>query len=90
VPAESWQRDTITVNGKDLTDTDTAMTVMWNMFGRCPVLAVPSGLTDAGLPTGLQIVGRPEDDVTVFRIAAALERRRPWLDVPERRPALGF
>jgi amidase len=89
VPAESWQKDTITVNGKHLTDTDTAMTVLWNMFGRCPVLAVPSGLTDAGLPTGLQIAGRPEDDVTVFRIAAALEQRRPWLDCPERRPALG-
>ena len=88
IPAEGWQKDTITVNGKDLTDTDTAMTVLWNMFGRCPVLAVPSGLTDGGLPTGLQIVGRPEDDVTVFRIAVALEQRRPWLDTPERRPAL--
>jgi len=88
IPADGWQKDTISVNGKALTDTDTAMTVLWNMFGRCPVLAVPSGRTDGGLPTGIQIVGRPEDDVTVFRIAAALERRRPWLDYAERRPSL--
>jgi amidase len=88
IPAEGWQKDTITVNGRALTDTDTSMTVLWNMFGRCPVLAVPSGLTDSRLPTGIQIVGRPEDDVTVFRIAAALETRRPWLDCAERRPPL--
>ncbi len=90
IPAGGWQKDTITVNGKTLTDTDTAMTVLWNMFGRCPVLAVPSGMTGTGLPTGLQVVGRVEDDVTVFRVAAALEQRRPWLDRPERRPNLAL
>ena len=90
VPADGWQKDTITVNGKTLTDTDTAMTVLWNMFGRCPVLAVPSGMTRTGLPAGLQVIGRVEDDVTVFRVAAALEKRRPWLDRPERRPNLAI
>jgi len=89
IPAAGWQKDTITLNGKQVTDTDCAMTVLWNMFGNCPVLAVPSGMTGGGLPTGIQIVGRPFDDVTVFRIGAALEQRRPWLDTPERRPALG-
>jgi Asp-tRNA(Asn)/Glu-tRNA(Gln) amidotransferase A subunit family amidase len=39
-------------------------------------------------PTGLSIVGRTFDDVTVFRIAAAHEERMPWLDMPRRRPAL--
>ncbi len=89
MPATGWQKDTFTVNGKELTDTNTAMTVLWNMFGRCPVLAVPSGLTDNRLPTGIQIIGRPLDDVMVFRIGAALEERRPWLDTKERRPGLG-
>lgn len=88
IPATGWQQDTINVNGKHLTDTQTSMTVLWNMFGNCPVLAVPSGQTDRGLPTGIQIVGRPFDDITVFRIGAALETRRPWLDAPERRPKL--
>ena len=88
MPATAWQKDTFEVDGKRLTDTQTAMTVLWNMFGRCPVLAAPSGMTDGGLPTGIQIVGRPCDDATAFRLGAALEARRPWLDSPERRPRL--
>jgi len=86
IPATGWQKDTVTVNGKQLTDTQLSMAVLWNMYNRCPVLAVPSGMTDSGLPTGIQIVGRPHDDPTVFRIANALEDRRPWLDCPTRRP----
>ena len=88
VPADNWQKQEIVVNGRRLTDSDTAMTALFNMFSRCPALAVPSGLTGAGLPTGLQIVGRPCDDIPVFRVARALERARPWLDVPARRPSL--
>ena len=87
IPATGWQKDTVMVNGKQFTDTQTSMAVLWNMYNRCPVLAVPSGMTSSGLPTGIQIVGRPYDDPTAFQIAAALEGRRPWLDCDERRPA---
>jgi Asp-tRNA(Asn)/Glu-tRNA(Gln) amidotransferase A subunit family amidase len=48
----------------------------------------PVELSRDGVPTGLSIVGRTFDDVTVFRIAAAHEERMPWLDMPRRRPAL--
>ncbi len=44
------------------------------------------GIADNGVPTGLQIVGRTFDDATTFRVGAALERERPWLNAPERRP----
>jgi aspartyl-tRNA(Asn)/glutamyl-tRNA(Gln) amidotransferase subunit A len=67
---------------------DALMTVPFNICSRCPVLAVPSGLASNGVPTGIQIVGRTFDDVAVFRIGAALERVRPWLDSPERRPRI--
>jgi aspartyl-tRNA(Asn)/glutamyl-tRNA(Gln) amidotransferase subunit A len=67
---------------------DWSLTPPFNIASRCPVLAVPSGMSDVGVPTGLQIVGRTYDDETVFRVGAALERERPWLDVPGRRPAL--
>jgi aspartyl-tRNA(Asn)/glutamyl-tRNA(Gln) amidotransferase subunit A len=63
-------------------------TPAFNIASRCPVLAVPSGFADNGVPTGIQIVGRTYDDATVFRVGAALERARPWLDAPERRPAI--
>ena len=49
----------------------------FNLTGQ-PAASVPAGFTADGLPIGLQIVGRPEDDVTVLRAAAAFERARPW------------
>jgi Asp-tRNA(Asn)/Glu-tRNA(Gln) amidotransferase A subunit family amidase len=55
------------------------MTTPFNVLAPCPVLAVPSGIAPSnGVPTGIQIVARTYDDVTAFRIGAALERTRPW------------
>lgn len=54
------------------------MTAPFNIANRCPVLAVPSGMADCGIPTGVQIVGHPFDDPTVFRVGAALETVLPW------------
>lgn len=85
VPAENWQGDMLTVQGEQITDTDTAMTALFNMFNRCPVLSVPAGITDTGLPVGIQIVGRPYDDEITFRIGSAIEECRPWA---HRRPDL--
>jgi amidase len=67
---------------------DMALTPVFNVMSRLPVLNVPSGFADNGVPTGLQIAGRSYDDVTTFRVGAALERARPWFDVPERRPVI--
>jgi len=55
-----------------------AMTYPFNMMSWCPAASVPSGFGETGMPTGLQIVGRTFDDPTVFRIAAAFEKARPW------------
>jgi amidase len=46
---------------------------IFNMMGRCPVISVPSGIGENGVPTGLQIASRAYNDVEVFRIAAAFE-----------------
>jgi len=54
------------------------MTEVFNNVAPCPALSVPAGFTKAGLPVGLQIVGRRFDDVGVLRIGRALERARPW------------
>jgi aspartyl-tRNA(Asn)/glutamyl-tRNA(Gln) amidotransferase subunit A len=61
------------------------MTAPFNIANRCPVLAVPSGMADCGIPTGVQIVGHPFDDATVFTVGAAVEAVRPWA---ARRPDL--
>lgn len=42
-----------------------------------PACTIPCGLTSAGLPIGLQIVGRMFDDATVLRAARAYETVRP-------------
>jgi Asp-tRNA(Asn)/Glu-tRNA(Gln) amidotransferase A subunit family amidase len=85
----SW-RDGVTPDGTPIpVDGSWVMTILFNMFSRCPVLAVPSGVTRSGMPTGIQIVGRTFDDVRVFRVAAALEKERTWLDWSRRRPPLG-
>jgi len=39
-----------------------------------PGLALPIGLSKAGLPLGLQIIGRAFDEETVFRVADVIER----------------
>jgi amidase len=50
------------------------MTYPFNMLSRCPVMSVPSGRAETGVPTGIQIVGRSFDDVSVFRAAEAYEK----------------
>lgn len=51
--------------------------IPWNLTGQ-PVGAVPCGLTTAGLPVGLLIIGRFREDATVLRAAAKFEAARPW------------
>jgi amidase len=68
---------------------ESLLTPVFNIASRCPVLSVPSGFADNGVPTGIQIATRTYDDATAFRVGAALERERPWLDAPERRPRIG-
>jgi len=54
-------------------------TAVFNLSGN-PVASVPCGFTADGLPIGLQVVGRLEDEVTVLRASAAFEEVRPWAD----------
>ncbi|MEX2296986.1 MAG: amidase [Dongiaceae bacterium] len=82
-----WEK--MQVAGRTIdTDYDWPLTYPFNMLGRLPVLAVPAGIGRDGLPVGIQIVARAFDDTRCFRVAAALERVRPWLDTPTRRPKL--
>jgi Asp-tRNA(Asn)/Glu-tRNA(Gln) amidotransferase A subunit family amidase len=89
LPAEYDPGQPVAVNGRPSVDwMDVLMTLPFNIASRCPVISVPSGLSRDGVPTGLSVVGKTYDDITVFRIAAAHEERMPWLDAPARRPGL--
>jgi aspartyl-tRNA(Asn)/glutamyl-tRNA(Gln) amidotransferase subunit A len=48
-------------------------TVTVNMAG-LPGIAVPAGKDAAGLPLGLQLIGRPFDEETLFALARVIER----------------
>ena len=48
-------------------------TVTVNMAG-LPGIAVPAGLDAKGLPLGLQLIGRPFDEETLFRASAVIEQ----------------
>ncbi|MFL5360496.1 MAG: Asp-tRNA(Asn)/Glu-tRNA(Gln) amidotransferase subunit GatA [Myxococcales bacterium] len=48
-------------------------TVSVNLAG-LPGISVPSGFSKAGLPIGLQLVGRPFEEATLLRLARAAER----------------
>ena len=89
LPAEYDTDQPVLVNGQPREDwLDVLMTLPFNIASRCPVLSIPSGRSRDGVPTGLSVVGKTYDDITVFRIAAAHEERFPWLDTPDRRPPL--
>ena len=53
-------------------------TCVFNLTGN-PAASVPCGFSSDGLPIGLQIVGRREDEATVLRASAAFEEAKPWL-----------
>ena len=46
-----------------------------------PAASCPCGFTQAGLPAGLQIVGRMFDDATVLRASWAYEQTQDWFAV---------
>jgi aspartyl-tRNA(Asn)/glutamyl-tRNA(Gln) amidotransferase subunit A len=58
-PIAMWLNDVFTVTG--------------NLAG-LPGISVPAGLSEDGLPLGLQLIGRPFDEATVLRAAEVLER----------------
>jgi Asp-tRNA(Asn)/Glu-tRNA(Gln) amidotransferase A subunit family amidase len=74
VPASDPRQQSFTVDGKD---------IPWTELGSCcraisilgfPVAVVPCGLSEEGLPVGVQVVGRPYRDREVLAVAAALEK----------------
>ena len=54
-------------------------TFPFNATGQ-PAFSLPNGFSKDGLPIGLQIVGRPADELTIIGLAAQFEQARPWKD----------
>ncbi len=86
IPAPPIAGQTIVIDGEEVFAPTllTGNTNPFNLTGM-PALSLPCGFTAAGLPIGLQIVGRRWGEATVLRIGASYERATDW---HARRPAL--
>ena len=61
-----------------------AFTPLFNTTGQ-PAISLPLHWSEAGLPVGVQLIGKPWGEAELIRLAAQLEQAMPWRD---RRPAL--
>jgi aspartyl-tRNA(Asn)/glutamyl-tRNA(Gln) amidotransferase subunit A len=86
IPATALGEEQVSL-GDGVSDARSALirlTRPFNFSGH-PAGSVPCGFTGAGLPLGMQIVGRPFDEATVLRVADAYQRATDW---HRRRPVL--
>ncbi len=64
-------------------------TVPASMAG-VPAMSVPAGLDSAGLPLGLQVIGRPYDEETVFAVSQVIESKAGFSARPSIRAGEGL
>lgn len=84
---ESYVTTPLVVGGQEVDDCFAAcQTVPFNIASKHPVLAVPSGRSGNGVPTGVQIVAPTYEDAIAFRVGAAAERELGWWQDPAWRP----
>jgi amidase len=55
----------------------TPFTSLFNVTGQ-PAITVPVGFGEDGLPTSVQLVGKPLAEDTLLQVAAQMEAARPW------------
>jgi amidase len=58
------------------------LTHPFNMLSNCPVMSLPTGRDRHNVPTGLQIVGKTQDDLGVFEAAMLYEAVAPSQFIP--------
>jgi Asp-tRNA(Asn)/Glu-tRNA(Gln) amidotransferase A subunit family amidase len=70
-----YSKDCIEINGVEVdANKGWFMTYPFNTLGQCPVLSMPNGFCDNGVPSSIQIVGRPYQEQHIFEVAKALEK----------------
>jgi aspartyl-tRNA(Asn)/glutamyl-tRNA(Gln) amidotransferase subunit A len=70
----------ITINGADAGDMRQSWVSYLHLFNLTghPAVSIPCGFTNAGLPVGLQIVGRWYADAEILQAASAYQRVTDW------------
>lgn len=75
IPAPDIDQREVTINGK----TETVRSALTRLTGPTnftglPSISLPCGFSESGLPIGMQIIGRPFDEVNLYRFAYAFEQ----------------
>jgi aspartyl-tRNA(Asn)/glutamyl-tRNA(Gln) amidotransferase subunit A len=81
-----WKPRADMENGETPTDGFVHHVYPANLSGQ-PAISAPGGFTPEGLPIGYQLMGKPFDEATLYRIAYAYEQTKNW---HERQPALEY
>lgn len=66
--------DTVPVNGKPVKGMRLALTFIWNLLSRYPIVDVPVGIAGNNIPMGMQVVGNTYDDLAAFQVASGYAR----------------
>jgi aspartyl-tRNA(Asn)/glutamyl-tRNA(Gln) amidotransferase subunit A len=87
MPAYAPTDTHVTIAGREepIIDAVVRTTAPFNLSG-LPVVAMPMGLTEEGLPVSVQFVGRAYQEPALLAIAAEYERLREPLTVNDNRP----
>jgi aspartyl-tRNA(Asn)/glutamyl-tRNA(Gln) amidotransferase subunit A len=79
VPAPQIGAESVEIEGEQF---DVRPTIVGHCrpanFTGLPAISAPCGFTRAGLPVGLQLIGRAFDETTLLRIAYSYERENDW------------
>ena len=79
VPAPPLLSPDVTIQGKTIgiTPALTQYTRPYNITG-FPAISIPCGFSEDGLPIGLQLAGKPFDEITLLRAAYTYEQSTTW------------
>jgi amidase len=85
---QRWPQEIITTNGARGMDTYHRWMecTIYATFAGLPAISLPCGFSEAGLPMGIQIIGKPQGDAELLALAAAYEEAAQ--DILQRRPVL--
>jgi len=75
--ADVWKPRADMENGETPTDGFVHHVYPANLSGQ-PAISAPAGFTPTGLPIGYQLMGRPFEEATLYRIAFAYEQAQDW------------
>ncbi len=72
-----YSKDSVFINGQQVdANKGWFMTYPFNTLGQCPVLSMPNGFCLNGMPSSIQLVGRPYQEEHIFIVAKLLEQQQ--------------